>query len=158
MHEEVNEKSIAFTVKAGKMTAQVLMKAMQKFLQRQKSGKTKSTAVKPGQISMKELTAQTGGNVSNIEISKENIGSFDPIARKYGLTYTLKKAGKDRYYVFFNGKSVDAMTAAFKEYTAKITRKTTRRPSLVSALRKLVEQVRTMAAAKTKHKSKEQEL
>ena len=156
MHEEVNEKSIALAVKTGKMTASVLAKALQKFLQAQKSGKNKSKEYSPGKISMKELATQSGGNVANIEISDKNIGSFDSVARKYGITYNLKKAGNGRYYVFFNARSVDAMTAAFKEFTAKQTRKASR-PSVLSELKKLVEQVKNMAINKTKHKNREAE-
>ncbi|MDR1464265.1 MAG: PcfB family protein [Oscillospiraceae bacterium] len=157
MHEEVNEKSIAFAMKAGKITAQMLAKAMQTFLNRQKSGKVKGGKVEPGKISMKQLAAESGGNVANIEITDKNIKSFDPIARKYGIRYKLMKAGNGRHYVFFNGKSVDAMTAAFKEFTAKQTRKASR-PSMLTELRKLVEQVKNMAVNKTKHKDRGQEL
>jgi hypothetical protein len=157
LHEEVNEKSIAFAMKAGKITAQMLAKAMQTFLNRQKSGKVKGGKVEPGKISMKQLAAESGGNVANIEITDKNIKSFDPIARKYGIRYKLMKAGNGRHYVFFNGKSVDAMTAAFKEFTAKQTRKASR-PSMLTELRKLVEQVKNMAVNKTKHKDRGQEL
>jgi len=161
LHEEVNEKSVAFVIKAGKVTAQVLSKAMQKFLQQTKSS-TKSKTIKgaktaPGKISMKQLTAETGGNISNIEITNDNIKSFDPIARKYGIRYSLMNAGNGRHYVFFNAKSVDAMTAAFKEFTAKQARKASR-PSVLSELRKLIEQVKNMAVSKTKHKDRGQEL
>jgi seryl-tRNA(Sec) selenium transferase len=156
MQEEVNEKSIAFGIKASKITAQALMKAMQRFLQSQKSGKGKGKSFEAGKTSMKKLSAQSGGNLSNIEINRDNIGSFDRTARKFGVTYSLKKSGNDKYYVFFKGNSVDAMTAAFKEFTRKQTRKATR-PSMLSQLRKMVEQVKN-TVQKTKHKSKEQEL
>lgn len=157
MHEEVNEKSIAFVFKAGKITAQTLAKAMQTFLNRPKSGKVKSKKYEPGKISMKQLAAESGGNVANIEITDKNIKAFDPIARKYGIRYKLIKAGNGRHYVFFNGKSVDAMTAAFKEFTAKQTRKASR-PSVLTELRKLAEQVKNMAVNKSKHKDRGQEL
>jgi len=157
LHEEVNEKSIALAVKAGKMTASVLANAMQKYLNRTKSGKVKGEKYEPGKISMKQLAAETGGNVANIEISDKNIKAFDPIARKYGIRYKLMKAGNGRHYVFFNGRSADAMTAAFKEFTAKQTRKASR-PSVLSELRKLIEQVKNMAVSKTKHKNREAEL
>ncbi len=157
MHEEVNEKSIAFVFKAGKVTAQLLAQAMQKFLNRNKSDKVKGEKYEPGKISMKQLAAESGGNVANIEITDKNIKSFDAIARKYGIRYKLMKAGNGRHYVFFNGKSVDAMTAAFKEFTAKQTRKASR-PSVLSELRKLVEKVKNMAVSKTKHKNREAEL
>jgi len=158
LHEEVNEKSIALAIKAGKITASVLAKAIQKYLNRTKSGKTKGEKFKPGEISMKKLAAETGGNTANIEITKANIKDFDPIAREFGIRYSLRKSEKTgRYYVFFNAKSDDAMTAAFKKFTAKQTRKASR-PSVLSELKKLVEQVKNMAVNKTKHKNREAEL
>ena len=157
LHEEVNEKSVALAVKAGKITAQTLAQAMQKFLNRTKSGKVKGEKYEPGKISMKQLAAESGGNVANIEITDKNIKAFDPIARKYGIRYKLMKAGNGRHYVFFNAKSTDAMTAAFKDFIAKQTRKASR-PSMLTELRKLVEQVKNMAITKTKHKDRGQEL
>ena len=159
MHEEVNRESIAFVFKAGRVTTHLLERAMQMYLQHRKAsqGQEKDANPKPGKISMKELSDESGGNLSNIEITKRNIGDFDPIARKYRLQYSLKKAPNGRYYVFFKSNSADAMTAAFKEFTAKQTRKTSRK-SLVGHLRKLVEQVKSMAPAKSKNKKKEQEL
>jgi len=157
LHEEVNEKSVAFTVKAGKITASLLAKAMQKYLNHSKSGKTKGVKYKPGEISMKKLAVESGGHLSNIEISDKNIKAFDPIARKYGIRYSLKKAGNGRYCAFFKGQSVDAMTAAFKEFTQKQSRKASR-PSMRSELRKLIEQVKSMTVSKTKNKDRGQEL
>ena len=158
MHEEVNEKSVALVVKAGKMTASVLARAMQSYLNRNKSGKVKGEKVKPGEISMKKLAIETGGNTANIEITDKNIKAFDPIAREFGIRYALKKHEQGgRYYVFFNARSEDAMMAAFKKFTAKQTRKASR-PSVLSELRKLVEQVKNMAVNKTKHKNREAEL
>jgi len=170
LHEETSEriadlllkasgKSVAFAFKTGKVTAQTLAKAMETFLNRTNSGNgmVKGGKYEPGKISMKQLAAESGGNVANIEITDKNIKAFDPIARKYGIRYKLMKAGNGRRYVFFNGKSVDAMTAAFKEFTAKQTRKASR-PSVLSELRKLVEQVKNMTVSKTKHKNREAEL
>lgn len=155
MHEEVNDKTISISVKAAKMTASVLAKAMLKTLRLMKSGVKKGVdkhnAV--GETSMKKLMKEAGGDVADIEITDKNIKSFDPIARKYGLKYSLKKAGKDKYYIFFKGRSVDAMTAAFKEYTKNQTRKASR-PSVLDNLRDLKEQVKNMAQAKDKHKDR----
>ena len=158
MHEEVNEKSVAFAFKAGKITAQMLAKAMQKYLNHTKSGKVKDNKLKPGKISMKKLAMETGGNTANIEITNDNIKAFDPIAREFGIRYALRKHEKTgRKYVFFNAKSADAMTAAFKKFTEKQLR-TASRPSMRSELRKLIEQVKNMTVNKTKHKDRGQEL
>ena len=159
MQDDVDERTITFGFRAGKVTAQMLVKAMKIFLAQNKTGMNKSKDVKsePGKISMRKLMEQSGGNISNIEVTDKNIKSFDRVARKYGITYSLKKAADGRHYVFFKAGSVDAMTAAFKEYTRKQTRKASR-PSVLTELRKLVEQVKNMAISKTKNKNRGQEL
>lgn len=159
MHEEVNDKTVAISVKAGKMTAALLAKAMLKTLRlmKRKVQKGVDKHNEFGQTSMKKLARESGGDMADIEITDKNIKSFDPIARKYGLKYSLKKSGKDKYYIFFKGRSVDAMTAAFKEYTKSQTRKAAR-PSVLENLRDLKEQVKNMAPAKDKHKNRSVEL
>ena len=60
--------------------------------------------------------------ISNIEIKKENIKAFEHTAKKYGIDFALKKDTTEtppRYLVFFKGRDADALTAAFKEFSAK---------------------------------------
>ena len=60
--------------------------------------------------------------VSNIEITKDNIKAFESTAKKYGIDFALKKDSTEtppRYLVFFKGRDADALTAAFKEFSAK---------------------------------------
>lgn len=76
-------------------------------------------------------TCRTGQGVANIEITDKNIKDFERIARKYGVDFALKKdkTGEvPKYLVFFKARDADALTAAFKEYTAKSDRKRNARP------------------------------
>lgn len=85
-----------------------------------------------GKQSVKQLVGQNQG-VSNIEITDKNIKDFERIARKYGVDFALKKdkTGEiPKYLVFFKARDGDALTAAFKEYTAKTDRKK-EKPSVV---------------------------
>ena len=87
---------------------------------------------------MKQLVGQNQG-VANIEITDSNIKDFERVARKYGVDFALKKdrSGEvPKYLVFFKARDADALTAAFKEYTAKTDRKK-ERPSVIQMLRKL---------------------
>ncbi|MEG0154932.1 MAG: PcfB family protein [Lachnospiraceae bacterium] len=123
MEEEVTQKTIALTIKATKLTADVLKAALRKFLaaQRQKS----KNPYKVGKQTVKELTKQNAG-VSNIEISDGNIKSFERIAKKYGIDFALKKDKTDtppKYLVFFKGRDTDALNQAFREYVGKQMKK-----------------------------------
>ena len=48
--------------------------------------------------------------------------AFEQTAKKYGIDCALKKDSTEtppRYLVFFKGRDADALTAAFKEFSAK---------------------------------------
>ncbi|MFR5150302.1 MAG: PcfB family protein [Ruminococcus sp.] len=68
--------------------------------------------------------------MTNIEITDKNIKSFDRVARKYSIDYSLKKDSSTdppRYLVFFKAKDVDVMTKAFQEYAGISMKKRRRR-------------------------------
>ena len=116
MQEEVENKSVAISIKATKLTANVLKAALLKALAEMEK-KQKNPKVYKGKQSVKHLVRQ-GVGVSNIEITDGNIKSFEKVARKYGIDFALKKAD-DRYLVFFKGRDADVLTAAFREFSKK---------------------------------------
>lgn len=136
MQEEVEQRTVALTVNTFKLTGRVLKAAISKYLDYRKE-KARDGPVKPcGKQSVKQLMGQNQG-VSNIEITDSNIKDFERIARKYGVDFALKKdkTGEiPKYLVFFKARDGDALTAAFKEYTAKTDRKK-ERPSVLKKLR-----------------------
>ena len=124
MQDEVNEKTMALCIKGGKISAQILKAALTKLLAEIEKKKQQSKNMagqnrcKRGKQSIKSLQ-QSGSQLTNIVVTDNNIKSFDRVARKYGIDYSLKKSekeGKTEYLVFFKSKDVDVMTAAFKEY------------------------------------------
>ena len=116
MQEEVENKSVAISIKATKLTANVLKAALLKALEEMEK-KQKNPKIYKGKQSVKHLVRQ-GAGVSNIEITDGNIKSFEKVARKYGIDFALKKAD-DRYLVFFKGRDADVLTAAFREFSKK---------------------------------------
>ena len=139
------------------MTANVLKSAISKYLayrKEKKVEKARAAPVKPcGKQTVKQLVGQNQG-VANIEITDRNIRDFDRVARKYGVDYALKKdkSGEiPKYLVFFKARDGDALTAAFKEYTAKTERKK-ERPSVLQTLRRLKEQAATIDTPKVRKK------
>ena len=139
------------------MTAIVLKSAISKYLayrKEKKVEKARAGPVKPcGKQTVKQLVGQNEG-VANIEITDRNIRDFDRVARKYGVDYALKKDNRGeltKYLVFFKARDGDALTAAFKEYTAKTERKK-ERPSVLQTLRRLKEQAATIDTPKVRKK------
>ena len=97
--------------------------------------------------------------VSNIEITEGNIKAFESTAKKYGIDFALKKDATEtppRYLVFFKGRDADALTAAFKEFSAKKLTKD-KKPSIRKALAAFREKAKELNASRqqTKHKDRE---
>ena len=163
MQDEVNEKTMALCIKGGKISAQILKAALTKLLAEIEKKKQQSKKMggqnrcKRGKQSIKSLQ-QSGAQLTNIVVTDNNIKSFDRVARKYGVDYSLKKAekeGKTEYLVFFKAKDVDVMTAAFKEYTSE-TLKKQKRESVRQKLEKVKEELSNHRQLK-KEKKREQE-
>lgn len=165
MQEEVNEKTIALCIKGGKITADILKAALRKYLQEMEKEKDKSQqkaqvkkeqktqVVKRGKQSIKSMLDK-GSELSNIEITDNNIRSFERVARKYGIDYSLKRdksTDPPKYLVFFRAKDADVMTAAFKEYSG-ITLQKSKRKSIKLRLQKAIEK-----AAKHREREKTQQ-
>ena len=90
MQEQINEKTVALSIKTAKLTAEVLQKAIRKMLSAKKN---KAPKIYRGKQTLKHLMKQNTG-VSSMEITDANIKAFEPIAKKYGLDYSLKKVGR----------------------------------------------------------------
>ena len=150
MQEEVEQKTVALAISTTRMSANVLKMAISKYLAYQRERVRASPC---GKQSIKELVGQNQG-VSNIEITDNNIRDFERIARKYGVDFALKKdrsGDTPKYLVFFKARDADALTAAFKEYTAKTDRKK-ERPSILQQLRKLKAKDATRETARVRKK------
>lgn len=133
IQEQVNDKTVALSVKATKITGRLLAKAMQAFLKKVRDG----PKPKHGEQTVKSLTRQ-GASLANIEITNDNIGSFRKTARKYNVDFSLKRDDSEtppRWIVFFKAKDADAMTTAFREYS-KVQMKVKNRPSMLQKLDK----------------------
>ena len=172
MQDEVNEKTVSLCIRCGKVTANLLKAAMKKALvkmeqekqnlQGQKQPKQdKEDKTYKGKQSMDKLMKQNV-QLSNIEITDGNIKSFERVAKKYSIDFSLKKdvnADPPRYYVFFKARDADVMTAAFKEYTGQSLNKDKKpsvRKKLQQAISKSLKKHRELE--KTKGKEKEPSL
>lgn len=162
MQEEVENKVVIVMTNCSKLTARELKQAMSKVLaawkQRKAVHKQKQAAKEAeqahGKMKVKELAAKDKG-MQSIEVNDSNIGSFNRIARKYGIDFApYKVKGEKKYLVFFKAPDVDAMTAAFTEYTQKEVKKASR-PSIRQRLAELSALIKHPKKDKTRHKEPE---
>ncbi len=82
-YESGAKKTIDISIKAEKMTADVLKSVLQEFL----SGK----AEKKGRMTYKQLQVKSASKLDSIEVSDRNIGDFLKTARKYDVDFALKR-------------------------------------------------------------------
>ena len=98
-------------------------------------------------------------SVGDYEAEDGNIKSFERVAKKYSIDFSLKKdttAKPPRYFVFFKARDADVMTAAFKEYTGKSLNKT-KKPSVRAKLKDAITQAKDKNREREKTKQKEKE-
>ena len=159
MQEEMEKKAVAISIKAGKLSANLLKAAIRKCLAEMEKSQ-KNPKVYKGKQSVKHLVRQ-GAGVSNIEVTDGNIKSFEQVARKYGVDFALKKDATSqppRYLVFFKSRDADALTAAFAEYSGKVVkRKAQEKPSVRGRIAQLQEVVKNMAQSLSRNKHQEVE-
>ena len=128
---------------------------------REKERKRQERKTPHGKQTIKQLVAQ-GAQLTNIQITDNNIKSFDRVARKYGIDYSLKKDSSVEpplYLVFFKSKDVDVMTAAFKEYAGiELDQSKKKKPSVRKKLQKTKERkAKQRQRVKTRQKTRGQE-
>lgn len=156
MQEEVTEKTIALIIRTGKLTESLLKDILKKVLEEMKQAVQKPKIYK-GKQSVKHLVQQ-GTGISNIEITDQNMKSFEHIARKYGIDFAIKKdtsLSPPKYLVFFKANNADVMTAAFQEFTNK-TLQQEKKPSVLQQLNHYKENLRNATKEKNKYKQREE--
>jgi hypothetical protein len=115
-HKQNLRQLSAIGIQTVEMTKEVFVSAVRGFLEGHSPEKS-------GETTLKKLQEQSGGNLENIRVTDQNIGSFTETARKYDIDYALKRDKSTEpptWYVFFktNEKRRDTLNRAMTEYTA----------------------------------------
>ena len=160
LQEEITQKTVMMSVNTSKLTARLLAKMINSYLNEQKKH---SMQPKQGKQSVKELIGQNAG-VSNIEITEGNIKAFERVAAKYSVDFAVKKdktVHPPKYLVFFKARDADALTQAFKEFVKANEKKTNRRVSVKKKLeqfKEVIAQQKLLEKVKELHKDRGQSL
>ena len=159
MQDEINSKVVALSIRTGKETARitgkVLQAAIRKYLQ---DHKQRNPTLTHGKQTVGQLMEQNS-QLTNIEVTDQNIKSFERVAKKYNIDFALKKdksADPPRYMVFFKARDAEVMDAAFNEYSNKVNAHR-RRPSIRKLLSQNMEKAKHMQREKVKQKDRGQE-
>jgi hypothetical protein len=141
-HEQINDKSVALSIRGAKLTGRMLAQAMRAFLK-----KAREPTHKHGKQSLKSLTKQ-GASLADLDITGDNIGSFKKIARKYNIDFALKKDDSKSppgWVVFFKAKDSKALESAFKEYSKIELKHKKEKPSMLKRLEVFKKLVKSIA-------------
>ena len=158
MQEEVTQRTVTLCVEAGKLSAEMLQKAMKRVLAEMQK-KPGQRTLRQGKQTLHQLK-QHGASLTNIEITEQNIKAFSVVAKKYDIDYALKKdptTDPPHYYVFFKAKDKDQIQPAFKEFTA-MTLDREKRPTIRERLAQAQEQSKTQHRQREKVKTKDREV
>lgn len=150
MQEYVEERTIAISVKAAKLSGKVLAAACKKVFA--EIAKQQEAAKRPkGRQSVRKLMNHHGGKSAMKYVGAPK--DFDRIAKEFHVDYAFHKTGPGHYLLFFKADQADAIQAAFGKYTEKVMGRSQDRPSILGQLRQFVEQI----AARPKQKEQVRE-
>ena len=151
--EDVSRRTIALSMRTGKLTARVLAYALRAAGRKiQKERRAHQTP--HGRQSVKKLMDH-GAASNSIELSGEP-KEFDRVARKWNVDYAFYKTGPDKYLLFFKSGQADAITACFSEYSRRVLDKAkTDRVPIREQLRRAAAEILRQPAPQRKDRVKE---
>lgn len=112
-----SKKTIDVVIQATKLTVDIFRNAIYDLT-------TKRNYESRGNVRLGQLMKQ--GKLDSIEITDNNIKSFLDVAKKYDVSYALKRdssTSPPTYHVFFTGRDTETLNKAFKEYVGVIDKK-----------------------------------
>ncbi len=112
-----SKKTIDVVIQATKLTVDIFRNVIYDLT-------TKRNYESRGNVRLGQLMKQ--GKLDSIEITDNNIKSFLDVAKKYDVSYALKRdssTSPSTYHVFFTGRDTETLNKAFKEYVGVIDKK-----------------------------------
>lgn len=156
LNHEVVSKTVAITFRAVRLSKDTLAKAFKEYLaSHQQSKVRKPEEPKHGKMKLADLVGQ-GQGAASIEVTDNNIRSFEKIAKKYNVDFAVKKdktMDPPKYMVFFKAKDTDVLSQAFREFV-KVNEK---QKAKVSVRQKLKTFAKTVAQNKNRERTREKQ-
>ena len=140
MQDEVNQKTVALSIRATKLTGRVLASAIWKILEEGKKRHQKALTPQ-GRQSVKKLMNHYGAKNSMPLVGAPR--QFDRIAKEFHVDYAFHRVSPGHYLLFFKAGQADAMTAAFQKYSDKVLNKGKDKASVLGQLRNISEQIKS---------------
>lgn len=160
INEEIARKTLNMEVKAGKVTAKLLLTLLKKLMKEAEKlgGLEKLVSSKGNEVKLKDMVKK--GQLEEIPVEEAELKELKKELNRYGVKFSVmkdKESGK--YSVFFQAKDMKVMDKAFKHALSKSEKKTERKESIHKNIEKFTEMAKnTVSKDKVKNKQKEQSL
>jgi len=142
LQEEIENRTVALTVKTAKLTAQGLARILEAAARKiQKIRHDAKTQPAHGRQSVKKLMKH-GAATNTIPLDGET-RLFDRVARKWNVDYSFHKTGPKKYLLLFKSGQADAITACFSEYTKRCMKRAKDKQPIMEQLRNSGQQARS---------------
>ena len=160
INEEIARKTLNMEVKAGKVTAKLLLTLLKKLMKEAEKlgGLEKLVNANGNEVKLKDMVKK--GQLEEIPVEEVELKELKKELNRYGVKFSVmkdKESGK--YSVFFQAKDMKVMDKAFKHALAESEKKTERKESIHKNIEKFKEMAKnTISKDKVKNKQKEQSL
>ena len=150
MQEEVNQKTVALSIRTTKLTGTVLAAALGKVARALQKHHRKALTPQ-GRQSVKKLMNHYGGKSAMPYVGAPK--DFDRIAKEFHVDYAFHKVSPGHYLLFFKAAQSGDITEAMRKYSEKVLHKGKEKTSILGQLRRFTELVR--AKPKKKQRTRE---
>ena len=160
INEEIARKTLNMEVKAGKVTAKLLLTLLKKLMKEAEKlgGLEKLVNANGNEVKLKDMVKK--GQLEEIPVEEAELKELKKELTRYGVKFSVmkdKESGK--YSVFFQAKDMKVMDKAFKHALSESEKKTERKESIHKSIEKFKEMAKnTVSKDKVKNKQKEQSL
>ena len=160
INEEIARKTLNMEVKAGKVTAKLLLTLLKKLMKEAEKlgGLEKLVNANGNEVKLKDMVKK--GQLEEIPVEEAELKERKKELNQYGVKFSVmkdKESGK--YSVFFQAKDMKIMDKAFKHALSESEKKTERKESIHKNIEKFKEMAKnTVSKDKVKNKQKEQSL
>lgn len=160
INEEIARKTLNMEVKAGKVTAKLVLTLLKKLMKEAEKlgGLEKLVNANGNEVKLKDMVKK--GQLEEIPVEEAELKELKKELNRYGVKFSVmkdKESGK--YSVFFQAKDMKVMDKAFKHALAESEKKTERKESIHKNIEKFKEMAKnTVSKDIVKNKQKEQSL
>lgn len=160
INEEIARKTLNMEVKAGKVTAKLLLTLLKKLMKEAEKlgGLEKLVSSKGNEVKLKDLVKK--GQLEEIPVEAAELKELKKELNRYGVKFSVmkdKESGK--YSVFFQVNDMKVMDKAFKHALSESEKKMERKESIHKNIEKFKEMPKNFVSKdKIKNKQKEQSL